>query len=131
MNRSARKGFTLIELMISVAVIGILAAIAYPSYTQFVAKGARADALAGLMHVANLQEQYYIDHRVFTNDMTKLGLAADPWKVENNFFEIDTTLNTGGYSVVATAIGVQATRDAACASITLSSTGAKAPTACW
>ncbi|PKH31837.1 type IV pilin protein [Shewanella sp. ALD9] len=131
MNHSAKKGFTLIELMISVAIVGILAAIAYPSYTQFVAKGARADALAGSMHVANLQEQYYIDHRVFTNDMTKLGLNADPWKVENGFFEIDTTLTVGGYSIIATAIGVQATRDTACASITLSSTGAKTPAACW
>jgi type IV pilus assembly protein PilE len=131
MNHSASKGFTLIELMISVAIVGILAAIAYPSYTQFVAKGARADALAGLMHVANLQEQYYIDHRVFTNDMTKLGLNADPWEVENKFFEIDTTLTTDGYSIIATAVGVQATRDAVCASITLSSTGAKAPADCW
>jgi len=124
-------GFTLIEVMITVVIVGILASIAYPNYTQFVAKGARADGLAGVMHVANLQEQYYLDHRSFATDMKKLGLNQDPWVVENNYYEVDTTLSGDDYTVTATAVGVQATRDAACATISLTSTGTKSPTECW
>jgi type IV pilus assembly protein PilE len=126
-----QKGFTLIEVMITVVIVGVLAAIAYPNYTQFVTKGARADGLAGVMHVANLQEQYYLDQRSFATDMTKLGLSADPWIVENTYYEIDTTLSGDGYTVTATAVGVQATRDAVCATITLTSVGTKSPTECW
>ena len=124
-------GFTLIEVMITVVIVGILASIAYPNYTQFVAKGARADGLAGVMHVANLQEQYYLDHRSFATDMKKLGLNQDPWVVENNYYEVDPTLSGDDYTVTATAVGVQATRDAACATISLTSTGTKSPTECW
>jgi type IV pilus assembly protein PilE len=123
MKKVSFKGFTLIEVMITVVIVGILAAIAYPNYTQFVAKGARADGLAGVMRIANLQEQFYLDHRSFTTDMTKLGLSADPWIVENTYYEIDTTLSGDGYTVTATAVGVQATRDTVCATITLTSVG--------
>lgn len=52
------KGFTLIELMMAVAVIGILAAIAYPSYTEYVMKARRADAKAGLLSLQLAQEKY-------------------------------------------------------------------------
>lgn len=124
-------GFTLIEVMITVVIVGILASIAYPNYTQFVAKGARGDGLAGVMHVANLQEQYYLDHRSFATDMTKLGLNADPWIVENTYYKVDATLSGDDYTVTATAVGVQATRDTACATISLTSTGAKSPSECW
>lgn len=126
-----QQGFTLIEVMITVVIVGILASIAYPSYTQFVAKGARGDGLAGVMHVANLQEQYYLDHRSFTTDMTKLGLSADPWVVENTYYKVDTTLSGDDFTVTATAVGVQATRDSTCAAISLTSTGTKSPTECW
>ena len=129
--KQLQSGFTLIEVMITVVIVGILASIAYPSYTQFVAKGARGDGLAGVMHVANLQEQYYLDHRSFTTDMTKLGLTADPWVVENAYYKVDTTLSGGDYTVTATAVGVQASRDSACATISLTSAGSKTPTECW
>ncbi|AYC34320.1 type IV pilin protein [Pseudomonas cavernae] len=59
---SNSKGFTLIELMIVVAVIGILAAIAYPNYTEHVRKGRRAEAKAALMEGAQALERYYSTH---------------------------------------------------------------------
>ncbi|GAI02651.1 unnamed protein product, partial [marine sediment metagenome] len=57
MRSSAKKGFTLIELMIVVAVIAILAAIAYPSYTRYVYRARRADGQDLLMRIAAAQER--------------------------------------------------------------------------
>ncbi|GIU45849.1 type IV minor pilin protein PilE [Shewanella sairae] len=125
-----QKGFSLIELMIVVAIIGILASIAYPSYVQHVAKSARADGVAGLMNVANLQEQYYLDNRQYTADMTDLGLNADPYVVENGFYRIDST-GTTSFIATATAIGAQASRDSQCAVIQITETGSRSPQECW
>ena len=57
----AESGFTLIELMIVVAIVGILAAIGYPSYTEHVRKGARAEGKAALVKGQQLMERYYTD----------------------------------------------------------------------
>jgi len=54
-----QRGFTLIEVMIVVAIVGILAAIAYPSYTEHIRKGNRADAQASLMQLSQFMERYY------------------------------------------------------------------------
>lgn len=56
-----QKGFTLVELMITVAIVAILVAVAYPSYTSSVNKGRRADAQNALLNFAALQERFYSD----------------------------------------------------------------------
>ncbi|MGI2168971.1 type IV pilin protein [Shewanella sp. MF05960] len=131
----AHSGFTLIEVMITVVIVGILASIAYPSYTKFVAKGARGDALAGLMNVANRQEQYYLDHKTFTKNMKRLGLSVDGdgyFVVENGYYKIDaTTANTNRYTIEAKANDIQKARDSECSSMTITSDGEKAPSECW
>ncbi|QSX41650.1 type IV pilin protein [Shewanella cyperi] len=132
MNR--RKGFTLLELMITVAIVAILAAIAYPSYTQYVAKGNRSEGQAAVMRIANLQEQYYLDHRSYTADMTKLGLGADPFITENGHYSVDTAVPTSAdsFTITATPKGGQASRDTECTSLTITDAGVKGPKSeCW
>ncbi|MGI2257741.1 type IV pilin protein [Shewanella sp. GXUN23E] len=129
--RRKGKGFTLIEVMIVVVIVGILASIAYPSYTKYVAKGARSDAIAEMMRIANLQEQHYLDFRRYTADMKELGYGADPMETERGLYQIDATVNGASFEVKAIALGTQAARDAECTPLTLSSTGAKTKPECW
>jgi type IV pilus assembly protein PilE len=69
------QGVTLIELLVAVIIISILAAFAYPSYMQYLARAKRNEAKACLLQVATLQERFYLQNNVYTTDMTNLGFA--------------------------------------------------------
>jgi type IV pilus assembly protein PilE len=67
-------GFTLMELMITVAIIGILAAIAYPSYTEYVTRAKRSDAKAALLQVQLAEEKWRANHTSYTTELGNTGL---------------------------------------------------------
>jgi type IV pilus assembly protein PilE len=102
------RGFTLIELMIAIAVIGILSAIAYPSYTDYVRRGQLAEAFANLSDFRVRMEQYYQDNRSYANG-ANCGAAAVPGG-NAKYFTYACALNTtagapAGQSYTVTATG--------------------------
>jgi len=96
-NKKTTGGFTLIELMIVVAIIGIIAAIGYPSYTNYLVRSARAEASALLLEVMERQEQRYRKELQFTADLTDLGYP-DPLLTESERHEIVTSTSAQGCS---------------------------------
>ncbi|MFC3033906.1 type IV pilin protein [Pseudoalteromonas fenneropenaei] len=133
-NNIHSRGFTLIELMITIAIVGILASVAYPSYTNYVKRGARAEAMAVLLDAANKQEQYFVDNRVYTADLAALGV---PTATENGYFTLAAKLYTGGFILTATAAAGPVKGDTVCTTLTIDETGAKNSTGtgskndCW
>lgn len=135
MSKHKLLGITLIELMITVAIIGILASIAYPSYTDFVVRSNRSEAQRELVRIANLQEQFYVDNRTYTNDMTVLGESDDPFITDSGDYSIDVLENNvkNSFTLQATALGTQATNDSGCLILSINDVGEKKPTSgsCW
>jgi type IV pilus assembly protein PilE len=126
-NNKYSFGFTLIELMIVVAVIGILASIAYPSYLEYVKKGRRAAAQSHLMEIAQRQQQYLLDARSYASTLTTLGVTT-PDDVSDYYtisLEVDDT--PPSFTITAEAQGVQASDG----NLTLNNTGSKTPTDKW
>lgn len=70
MNRSNKKGFTLIEVMITVAIVGILAAVALPSYRKYVVRAARVEAQTELLELASLQEKIFLNSNSYAFSVT-------------------------------------------------------------
>lgn len=76
--RGKTAGFSLIELMIVVAIAAILAVIAYPSYQNKVYQSRRADAHAMLLDAAMRQERFNTDNNTYTTNLTLLGYTSNP-----------------------------------------------------
>ena len=130
-------GFTLIELMVSVAVIGILSAIAYPSYLQHVRKSRRADAKSGLMDLAARQERYFSVNNQYADTPDKLGYGETAFPVDVKsgdqvYYKLSLSVRTATtYTALATAQGSQ-TSDS-CGNFSVTHLGVQAPTTagCW
>jgi type IV pilus assembly protein PilE len=74
---SAVRGFTLIELMIVIGILGVLAAIAFPNYMEHMMKSRRNEAKTLLMDIAARQEQYFLDNRSYTNNLANLRYSVN------------------------------------------------------
>ena len=99
MKRIHDKGFTLIELMITVAIIAILAAIAIPSYSQYVARSKVTEAIGSLSDARVKLEQYFQDSRTYASSGTTCGATLP---VSGNFAYTCATVSAGmGYTVTA------------------------------
>ncbi len=124
-------GFTLIELMVVVLIVGILAAIAYPSYRDFVLRSNRSEGKAFLADAAAREERFFSDNNTYTTDVTDLGYT-NPADSENGLYRLTIAGGANNYTLTATAQGNQA-EDAACAIMTLDNLNVKTPAGdiCW
>ncbi len=131
-----QRGVTLIELLITVAIMGILGSIAYPSYTTFVQQSNRAEAQKELLQLANLMEQYFSDHRTYTDELTDLGKSDDTYLTESGNYTMSASINGVGttYTLTATVkAGSSQAGDSECATMSVNQTGQKTATntTCW
>lgn len=128
MRKSLQAGFTLIELMVVVAILGILSAIAYPSYVNYTIRANRSAAQQFMMTIANMEEQSMLANRTYTATIGTGGLGlTEPSETSGKYtFAISgVSSSPPAYAITATAIGAQATKDTQCLNLTLDQAGAK------
>jgi len=130
------KGFTLIELMIVVAILGILAAIAYPSYVDSVRKARRADAQGDLTELASFMERYYTENNRYRT--AGGGAVTLPFtqsaRTGTAYYQITQgNLTDTTYTLTATAQTTGGQNNDMCGDLSISHTGATTPTTagCW
>lgn len=116
-----QQGFTLIEMMIVVVVISILAALAYPSYTDYVQRGYRSEGQALLNDTAAAQERYYAQNYVYITDVADIAKLNTRTSSSTGKYTltVSTAANDGGYTLTAT----QQFNDSACGNLTLDALG--------
>jgi type IV pilus assembly protein PilE len=134
------RGFSLIELLIAMVIVGILAAIAFPSFQSSMQKSRRADAKGALMGFANAMERY------FTVNNTYLGAAAgggntgaptiyatqSPLDGNTKYYNLTIQAATATtYTLAATPIAGGPQASDSCGGLTVIQTGVRTPANCW
>ena len=131
-------GFTLLELMITVAIVAILAGIAYPSYVNSITKSKRRAAEACLSNFATYMERYYTTNLSYVNaTLPALDCASAANTGQNYTYGFAGAVTVSTYTLQATPTGAQASNDSACGGLTLDQTsgrgvlGSSTVAECW
>lgn len=120
------RGFTFVEILIAMVIIGILSALAYPSYLNYLLQSRRADALAALTQDQIILERCYSQNYAYNGVCA--SLPAFPQASSQGFYSINlTNLGTSTYTLTATPVGNQ-TKDTTCARISVNQAGVKTAT---
>jgi type IV pilus assembly protein PilE len=132
-NFRNNKGFTLVELMITVLVVGILASIAFPSYKEYMRKSKRAEARSALMQASMNMERYFSSNNIYSG--ATAGTVFPSSSASNNYSISIASVDDQTYSLVATPLQGQA--DDPCGKLLLNQAGQKSVTGtlssdkCW
>lgn len=130
MRKNRMGGFTLIELMIVVLIVGILAAIAMPSYQRYVLRSHRTVAINALLDMGSREARYYSANNVYTASLTGatgLGYASDPAPVPDAttpYYQLSAAINGNSFTLTAQAVGNQV-NDVECGDFTYTGLGVK------
>lgn len=130
-----QSGFTLIEVMIVVVIIGILASIAFPSYQEYVIRSNRAEGQALLVDAAARQERYFAQNYTYADTLDKLSMNAN--SANGHYTLVISSADKSSYALTAEAQGAQASRDTKCGNLTLNNAGVRdksgsaSVTDCW
>jgi len=123
-------GFSLLELLIVLAIIGILASVAYPMYTHAIAKTRRTEAKIALLHLANRMEIYYLENNNSYAGASLANLGFNK-KTDKNFYILSLNSTSHHYQLMAIATFA----DAECSRFILDELGKKTSTGnlqqCW
>ncbi len=124
------RGFTLMELMITVAVIGILAAVGYPAYLDQIRKARRAEAQAALMNISARQQQMLLDTRSYATTIGALNITIPNTVLQT--YAVTLTVGTATvptFTATAAPSGSQAADT--CGALSINQVGTKSPSSCW
>lgn len=129
-RRRERRGFTLIELLVALAIVAVLAAIAWPGYRQIMHRSQRLEARLALLKLQYLQERHFADHHVYAGRLDAGGSAglALPSITEDGNYDLSVMLEEGGQSYVAIARARPSGRQAGdlqCQAISIDTVGAR------
>ncbi|CAM5214853.1 type IV pilin protein [Alishewanella longhuensis] len=131
----ARLGFSLLEMLIVVLLLGILSAIAYPAYQQYVLRSYRAEAVTTLLSIANRQEQLLADYGEYSTELVRLGLPTGESPSGRYRLQVELYANNQAYRLLMTAQGPQQ-QDSQCRRFSLNQLGQRnselaEPMSCW
>ena len=116
------RGFTLIEMVITVLIVAILTAIAYPNYRQYVLRSNRTEGMALLHEAAAREERYLAQNNQYADTVTKLNLSATS---ATGLYQLTLTADNTNFTYTLTATPQAAQAQDSCGTLTLTATGTR------